>query len=485
MASTSKSANWSGDSRFSLIMNLNESYVSGGVENYSNVSWNLQLKSTSSYRTYTGYAENPLVAYVNGQLVSNQNITYDLQNNTITVASGTIKVPHNSDGSKTISFSASFTDNSNGKGSASLSGSLTLTKINRYATVTSAPDFNDEENPVLKYSNPSGNNVSTLQACISLTGATDDIPYRDISKTGSSYTFELTEEERNILRNATPNSNSISVRFYVKTVLGSTTYYDYKTKTMTIVNGNPTFSDYTYQDTNTTVSNLLGTNQKLVKGLSNLKVTIPVANKMEAIKGASPSKYIASIDTLNASGNYNASGNVDIVLGAVQNAGTFNLNVGAYDTRNNHTDIIKEVEVLDYSLPVLYATATRTNNFENETTLTLNGTFSNLLVNNVNKNAITSCQYRYREVDGTWSNYSNFVFTSSGNNYSCTNKIENLDNTKAYEIEFKVSDRLSYKTLNLIVDVGKSIFFIDKKNRLLYYNDVEMLQYDVVEEWSD
>ena len=113
MASISKSATWSGDSRFSLIMNLNETYVSDGANNYSDISWNLQLSSTSSYRTYTTYAENPLVAYINGVQVCNTNISYDLQNNTITVASGSIRITHSADGSKTIGFNASFSDVSN------------------------------------------------------------------------------------------------------------------------------------------------------------------------------------------------------------------------------------------------------------------------------------------------------------------------------------------------------------------------------------
>lgn len=147
----SASGNWSGDSRFSLIMNVSESYVSDGASNYSNVAWSIQLKSTSGYRTWTSYAENPLVVYVNGVLVKNQNITYDLQNNTVTVANGTTRVNHNSDGSKSISFSASFTDNSNGKGSASCSGSMPLTKINRYAVTNSATGNNIEEKFSVNY----------------------------------------------------------------------------------------------------------------------------------------------------------------------------------------------------------------------------------------------------------------------------------------------------------------------------------------------
>ena len=69
-----------------------------------------------------------------------------------------------------------------------------LDRIPRQADITSAPDFNDEQNPTIGYSNPAGNSVNSLQACISLTGASADVSYRDIPKTGSSYTFNLTEQ---------------------------------------------------------------------------------------------------------------------------------------------------------------------------------------------------------------------------------------------------------------------------------------------------
>ena len=55
---------------------------------------------------------------------------------------------------------------------------------------------------------------------------------------------------------------------------------------MTIVNGNPTFSTYTYKDTNSKVTNLLGSDQLLVKGLSNLQITILATNKMITKKKA-------------------------------------------------------------------------------------------------------------------------------------------------------------------------------------------------------
>ena len=217
MASTSKSAAWSGDSRFSLIMNLSESYISDGANNYSNVSWNLQLKSTSPYRTYTSYAENPLVAYVNGVLVCNQNITYDLTNNTITVASGTIRVNHNADGSKSIGFSASFTDNSNGKGSASCSGSMNLTKINRYAVTNSATGSNIEENFSVNYTKYISSYTYKLRISYPGVRAIQNINYPT-----SGTIFQLSKEAIEDIYNTYPDTNTFNLGFAIETWNGST-----------------------------------------------------------------------------------------------------------------------------------------------------------------------------------------------------------------------------------------------------------------------
>lgn len=192
---------------------------------------------------------------------------------------------HNNDGSspnKNIAteWSATF------GGSGNTSATIKMPKINRYATITSAPNFTDEQNPTITYSNPAGNSVSSLQVCIaSLDGMTTYAGYRDVSKTGSSYTFNLTEAERNNLRAATPNSNTFSVKFYVKTVINGTTYRETSTKTLTIVNANPTETT-TFLETNQDVIDLLGDSSAdtIIQNVSQVKLTSsPTAYKSATI----------------------------------------------------------------------------------------------------------------------------------------------------------------------------------------------------------
>lgn len=156
-----------------------------------------------------------------------------------TIASDTMWIGHSADGTKTFSISpftgwlySSYNYSSNG-------GSYSLTAIPRQAAITSAPDFTDVQNPTITYSNPAGNAVTVLKACISLTGATHDIKYRDISKTGSSYTFNLTDEERDLLRNNTAGT-SRNVLFFVTTNIGGTEYYSTLTRKFTVTENSKT-----------------------------------------------------------------------------------------------------------------------------------------------------------------------------------------------------------------------------------------------------
>lgn len=193
---------------------------------------------------------------------------------------------HNADGtSPNKNVATSWTAKYGGGGSTS--ADVVAPKILRQATLTSAPDFNDEANPIIKYTNPAGNSVTTLQACITTwSDGTIRVPYRDISKTGTSYTFNLTDEERNTLRSQTPNSNTLQVGFWVKTIIGGTTLFSSAQKTMTIVNGNPTFT-HSEVETNSVVSDALGSTSAdtIVQNLSNVKVTVvPSAKKSSTIK---------------------------------------------------------------------------------------------------------------------------------------------------------------------------------------------------------
>ena len=123
-----------------FTLNVNETYVSGGADNYSTVSWSLVLSPIQTGWDWNYSSQIP-VKYkvtINGVDHEGNIMSYD-GSSTTTVGSGTQNITHNEDGTKTASFSFSVWDNVSASylpGSASGSGSITLTTIARYANFT-------------------------------------------------------------------------------------------------------------------------------------------------------------------------------------------------------------------------------------------------------------------------------------------------------------------------------------------------------------
>lgn len=336
--------------------------------------------------------------------------------------------------------------------------------IEPVASILSAPDFDDEENPTITYSNPAGTAVTSLQACISLTGSKDDVPYRDISKTGSSYTFELTDSERETLRNAVVIDNILNVIFYVKTVINGVTYYSTLPKQMTLINANPTFDNWTYQDTNEKTLALTGNNQIVVKNYSKITGIITTANKAVAKKGATMSKYILNIGDNQAEAAFSNTANVTTSPAITATEKVFMM--FAQDSRKltkSKPIFVSDDNYKKYTeINIKEAKATRTGGVETEVTLEFNGDIWNNSFGAV-QNDIISCKYKYKKSnENTWSESNqNLTPVKSGNSYSLATTIkgdlgaEGFTRDDSFDIEIVITDKLSTYTYPLTLGSGK------------------------------
>lgn len=120
---------------YTLSLEVNETSYSI-ANNTSEVSWALKLSSRNNY-SFSSWSF-PITANVDGE-VYNENISRSMSaNSTITIASGTKTIYHNSDGTKSISCSATVraTGASYLPGNIDVSGTLALTNIPRYANFT-------------------------------------------------------------------------------------------------------------------------------------------------------------------------------------------------------------------------------------------------------------------------------------------------------------------------------------------------------------
>ena len=253
--------------------------------------------------------------------------------------SGEIYVNHDDKGDKTISVS--LTTAIYVGSTSTYKGNWNFDNIPRKANLTSSPDFTDLDNPPIYYRNRAGNAVTSLDACISLTTATDDIKYRAISKTGTSYKFNLTTAERDLLRNNT-TSGSRTVYFYIRTIIGGNTFYSKQAKTLTIVENDdtrPSVSMTAELDNGSLPSQF---NDLYIQGKSKLNVSL-----------SAQGKYNATIQSYSAVLDGKTYTSASFTTDVIQSIGDILIVGYAKDSRQFTGSTSKPINVLPYSKPLV------------------------------------------------------------------------------------------------------------------------------------
>ena len=389
------------------------------------------------------------------------------------IASGTYTFTHDNSGNKSFTARAEagiyyVAVNCSG------SGSWSLPSISRAATITKAPNFNDEANPTINYSNPAGNNVTSLQACISLTGSAPDVAYRDISKTGTSYTFNLTEAERNVLRQATTGKTR-TVYFYIKTVINGTTLYNSYGVTLTITNANPVIGTLSYQDSKASTVAITGNNQQIIQNQSLLQLTI---SGVTAQKYASINKveYLINSYSVDITSSYGS----PINIGTINYSSNFNLIVRVTDSRGFISTKTITIQMLAWKLPYATIQMARRSNFYAETDILVNAQYSSV----DNKNSVT-IKYQYKKSNET--SYSGLVTIANNTQVTAT-----LDNAYDYDVRFIISDLFGSTTYNMVLAKGIPLMFFDRNLNSVGVNcfpskanDIALNGYSIIESGSN
>lgn len=176
---------------------------------------------------------------------------------------------------------------------AKYSTNFDLPSLPRYAEISRAPNFSDEQSPVVSYVVPNG--TTNVKLGILNADSTVLIPYRAVGDTSGSYTFNFTQAEKEALWAATLGKGLNSAKVYFSITSSYTpTNTDYskltELKTLTIINYMPTV-DPELWDINPTTLTLTGNKYKVVKYFSEVAYDIGAV----ARKGAS----IASIAVVN------------------------------------------------------------------------------------------------------------------------------------------------------------------------------------------
>lgn len=353
----------SGGSKYSFWVDWEESNVSQSGNNSRITFWLRVKRNDGVANSAWNRNKKPSVTLkIDGQAVALNELDYIDTRNNATCTFGvyyTIRA-HNEDGSKSLSVAASFAmyDTPTLTG-GSLSGAANLTTILRQSTFKSVPTITIGQAAAVTISAPVSTWTHTLKLVFGSVTLT-----KSMAAGVSSVTLTAAETAR--LATAIPNANIGRGTMTLTNSVGVSTAADF-TASIDVSAASPKWSG-TFAFADITHASITGDNQKIISGISDIKITIPAA-AASAQQSASLTKYIASCGSVTGSAAYSASEAVTITLKDVSAA---QITVAAVDSRGNQTAVSKTAEVIPYTPPVIRSvTARRVNGSTAEVILDL------------------------------------------------------------------------------------------------------------------
>lgn len=411
--------------------------------NYSDITIRHVLVIGSAYSLHISSRSNTCT--VDGAAQNYTSPAINQKGGSVTLGTTTYRVNHNADGSKTCTISDVFNVNATIDGSPvssiTASGSITLDNIPRQATITSATDFTDTGTPSLVYSNAGGFAADAYLEFAPVGSGTQIMRRNAITGKSGTYTFALTDAEREMLR-AACTGVSMPVRYVLRTFIDGQEYYSWLDRTMSMSDAAPILGAVSYKDANATTVAVTGDNQLIVQRQSDLQVTFDAATGQ---KGATITEYAATF----AGVTKTASSVVALDLGKVDVSSDMPLTFSVTDSRGLKTSTIINVKAEAWWEPTSTVTLARKNNFEPETHITANAWYASL----DGKNDVTiTAKYRKAGSSDSWAT----ITLANGVESTVT-----CERDYAYEWQITTADKLGSTTQSLTLGRGIPTFFID------------------------
>lgn len=304
---------------------------------------------------------------------------------------------------------------------------------------------------------------------------------------GKEYTGIYSESVQTELYNSIPNSKNgtyevvVAYPSFGEKCISEMTWVNNQRYYIDTAKCAPVFNAFSYYDTKM----VAGDDMMIVERLSNLRVSISGSQLATAVNGASIKRYVISCDTIRADKDYTG-GNVSVDLGAIQAHGARRLSVRAYDSRGLSKEAFYDINIIEYAKPVIYIEAQRKNNFENQTTIRISGTYSSFGAGGMDRNGIpASVIVGVYDSSGAMVNDDLLYPTYGAGTFACPDFVCSLDNTKSYEVRATVEDNFGGKDAETVtVGVGQPVAFVSSNKRAFYIHGVKAIMYDVVDTWE-
>lgn len=307
-------------------------------------------------------------------------------------------------------------------------------------------------------------NTSYTHTLVIKNGSTTVLTITGLSLSNGSNTITLTAAQRSTVLAAMSALKSFTGTFTLTTYSGTTQIGTASSKTATVqttsANSAPTFTAFTFEDSNATAVGVTGNNQILIQNISTLKLTLTAAT---AKNGATISSYSVVAGSKTASGT-----TTTITVGTIPDSGTVPVIVTAIDSRGYTTAVTVNITVLEYEgINITEYSMRRVNEVEDTTQVTIGGDITPVTIGGVNKNSLRYLYYRYRKTsDSAYNSYKDITssteYDDSGFNFESDEWLS-LDADYSYYVQFLVTDKLTSDTVTITVPQGTPLLALRRK----------------------
>jgi len=442
-----------------LHLNLYVEQVSQDITNNSSrVSWRATVDRDGAYRTWTYGNISNLSVWLNGSSVHSSHPDYDTSGEEVTLASGEVTVPHNSDGTKTMSVWASFDPNNGVHGNITISTNYTLDSIPRSTQISS---FKGNRNLGSLHTVIFNRKVNTF---------THQVWYRvfgsDWIDLGKNHTTSVSFTPSLDLARYLPKSSSGTMDICIRTYNGTTQigsdFYSNGWKFNIPDSVRPTFSGISLVDTTSAVRQIL-TGNNFLQIMSNIQVNF---NNASGAYGSTIQAFHAELVGKNQAINENGG-----KLGMMNFNGSATVRAWVTDTRGKQSNVQDvSINVIEYYGPSINFSVQRTRQNPAIIQALRNAKVAPIMVGGQQKNIM---QITFSVAPLNTTNFTEDRGSASGTfttisllTNSSANLAGNYGPDKSYIVKAKIQDRFTSTEFSATVATESVVLHYDKDGRL-------------------
>lgn len=398
------------------------------ANNTSEVSWQLWLERASSY-AYDLYNESLAEVEINGNRTLSKYVSFDLRNSQwATFGSGTMTIPHNEDGTKSITIWARLTNVADQGNINWFSGTVNLSNIPRASAISSV-SATELGKPV------------TIQIDKKVSSFTHQIWWRINSSEwvdeggnhDTSLTITPSIEYANRITDSDTGNLDVSVRTFNGDVQIGEDVYKFNIPIKVPASIVPTLEDVTVSERTAKLAEFIPVGN-FIKDKSVMRVEAINAAGSHGSTIVSTELTVDNLVVRTSSGDFPAN-----------KAGDLEVTAKITDSRGRTATKSKTIKVWDYYAPRIIAfLANRTGNGTNKTIIaTVAANVSPLVIDGVNRNPYTlKIQYSAKK-DNRWIDAVNLTNENTeriNRQFDCGAFYEL---SKAYNVRLVIQDKLS------------------------------------------